>query len=226
MHTTYLSCLAVVVLLAFTSLEAAASGVFVASDIGTQGFDVDDCSCLAQVRAFRAPEQCTYIYVLTSPRMQSLVTKASIACVTLALFITHAAALDVPRSPLPLPQEPVATCDVTNTSPLIQKSDCAEAASYLEEIGQNGTGCGSKQAYHDENGCTWMNTHGTCNVNICNFRFEPSGLNCSIVAEYIRKAYNGCDNDDGTLPAASYPVRQGGFVSVTYNGEFEQQAHP
>ena len=165
-------------------------------------------------------------YVLA--RMQSFATHASIACVTLALLLTSAAAEVLPKSPPPSSEGPVAICDNTKTSPLIQKSDCAEAASYLEEIGEEGTRCGSKQAFHDENGCTWMNTHGTCNVNICDFRFEPSGhgLNCSTVAKYIRKAYNGCDNDDGTLPAASYPVHEGGFVTVTYNGQFEQEPHP
>ena len=168
-------------------------------------------------------------------RMQQFVTgtKASVACVILAMLITNSAALVLLPLPPPPPggspspaEGPVATCSNTDSSPLIQKSDCAAVASYLEEIGEKGTGCGSKQAYHDENGCTWMNTHGTCNANICDFGFEPSGLNCSTVAKYIRKAYNGCANDDGTLPAASFPIYPGGFVSVTYNGRYEQEPHP
>ena len=179
------------------------------------------CGCTSTVRNINVS---IMPQVFGAAAMKSCTTNTSqqicFVCISVMFLISSVAAI----SPAPINRRPRAVCDNTNATPLIQKSDCAEVATYLEQLGQSGNTCQSKQSYHDEDGCTWMNTHGTCNANICDPYFTTA-LNCSTVAQYFKDAYNGCANDDGTLPGASYPTPEGLRVSVTYNGAFEQEPH-
>ncbi|KAL3134886.1 hypothetical protein ABBQ32_007852 [Trebouxia sp. C0010 RCD-2024] len=109
------------------------------------------------------------------------VAKAATARFTLALLIAILAArADAQGGVL---------CDSINADLQIAKSDCDHVANYLEGLGQSGEVCSSKIDYHDENGCTIMNTYGTM-------------------------AYNGCANGT-TLPAASYPVPDSSGILIT-----------
>ena len=109
-------------------------------------------------------------------------------------------------------------CDVTGASPLIQKSDCALIADYLENLGQSGQGCGVN-AKHDEQGCTIMNIQGSCTAKICDpqsLNGNPGkGQNCAVVAGYFRIAYNGCAADGDTLHGASCPIPASNGQRVT-----------
>lgn len=138
------------------------------------------------------------------------VAKAATARFTLALLIAILAArADAQGGVL---------CDSINADLQIAKSDCDHVANYLEGLGQSGEVCSSKIDYHDENGCTIMNTYGTCVANICdtqNLRsLARAKLNCGVVAGYFRMAYNGCANGT-TLPAASYPVPDSSGILIT-----------
>lgn len=142
--------------------------------------------------------------------MQRSVTR-TVATVGIFLALLMAAMSNADENPTK-GIEGSAVCDTTKASPLIQKKDCDDVAGYLEGLGQDGQSCSSNN-YHDENGCTWMNTFGTCNANICDLRdlrsLQKAAVNCSTVAQSFRQAYNGCATDDDTLPAASYPLPGG-----------------
>ena len=114
-------------------------------------------------------------------------------------------------------------CDNTHATPAINVSDCAHVASYLTGIGQQGQTCGFRESYHDGLGCTWMNTYGSCTASICG-DYDPD-FNCTVVAEYLTRAYTTCAETEQTLPAGSVTTCEGPIVSVTYNGEYEAQLH-